>query len=202
MWGAKGCAESVVYYGKFLQTRPGDFGFSQRVSLEIGKRISAQEYLQAQQLHTVVQQDFLRAFQKVDLIVAPTSYKTARAPEEDAKLSRPHPRRPFSLTGGPSISVPCGFSDEGLPIGLQLAGRPWEDATVLRAAWVYKQAHPLGRRPDLSGPLHGPPLTMPSPQIDIGEAVQSRLESVRRNLAEAVAEVNLDGVAPAVRFRP
>jgi aspartyl-tRNA(Asn)/glutamyl-tRNA(Gln) amidotransferase subunit A len=47
---------------------------------------------------------------------------------------------PFSLTGVPAISVPCGFSADGLPIGLQLAGRPFEEATVFRAAFAYEQA--------------------------------------------------------------
>ncbi len=48
--------------------------------------------------------------------------------------------RPYNITGTPAISVPCGFSEEGLPIGLQLAGRSFDEATVLRAAHAYEQA--------------------------------------------------------------
>jgi aspartyl-tRNA(Asn)/glutamyl-tRNA(Gln) amidotransferase subunit A len=48
--------------------------------------------------------------------------------------------RPYNITGFPAISVPCGFSDAGLPIGLQLAGRPFDEVTVLRAAHAYEQA--------------------------------------------------------------
>jgi aspartyl-tRNA(Asn)/glutamyl-tRNA(Gln) amidotransferase subunit A len=48
--------------------------------------------------------------------------------------------RPFNLTGQPTISLPCGFTSDGLPIGLQLAGQRWEESTVLRAAHAYEQA--------------------------------------------------------------
>ena len=48
--------------------------------------------------------------------------------------------RPFNLNGFPAITVPCGFSGDGLPIGLQLAGRPFDEETVLRAAHAYEQA--------------------------------------------------------------
>ena len=48
--------------------------------------------------------------------------------------------RPHNITGFPAISIPCGFSDSGFPIGLQLAGRPFDEVTVLRAAHAYEQA--------------------------------------------------------------
>ena len=59
--------------------------------------------------------------------------------------------RPFNLTGQPTISVPCGFTSEGMPIGMQLAGRQWQEATVLRAAHAYEQATDWHtRRPNLN----------------------------------------------------
>jgi aspartyl-tRNA(Asn)/glutamyl-tRNA(Gln) amidotransferase subunit A len=58
--------------------------------------------------------------------------------------------RPYNITGFPAISVPCGFSSEGMPIGLQLAGRPFDEETVLRAAHAYEQATEWhGRRPPI-----------------------------------------------------
>ena len=54
---------------------------------------------------------------------------------------------PFNLTGHPAISVPCGFSADGLPVGLMLAGRHWEDDVVLRAAYAYEQAATGGYTP-------------------------------------------------------
>jgi aspartyl-tRNA(Asn)/glutamyl-tRNA(Gln) amidotransferase subunit A len=57
---------------------------------------------------------------------------------------------PFNLAGLPAITVPCGFTSDGLPIGLQIAGRPFDEATVLRVAWVYEQSAPWReRRPPL-----------------------------------------------------
>jgi aspartyl-tRNA(Asn)/glutamyl-tRNA(Gln) amidotransferase subunit A len=53
---------------------------------------------------------------------------------------------PFNITGLPSVSFPCGFSEQGLPIGLQIAGRPFEEATVLRIAHAYQQLTDWHRR--------------------------------------------------------
>jgi aspartyl-tRNA(Asn)/glutamyl-tRNA(Gln) amidotransferase subunit A len=57
-----------------------------------------------------------------------------------------HYTRPYNITGFPAISIPCGFSAEGMPIGLQLAGRPFDELTVLRAAHAYQQATDWHRR--------------------------------------------------------
>ena len=54
--------------------------------------------------------------------------------------------RPYNITGSPAISIPCGFSEAGLPIGLQLAGKPFDEVTVLRAAHAYEQATDWHRR--------------------------------------------------------
>ena len=77
------------------------------------------------------------------LIVAPW----AAASGEPAPLTRY--TRVFNLTGLPAISVPCGFSSGGLPIGLQLVGRAWDEATVLRAACAYEMATEWTERPSL-----------------------------------------------------
>ena len=54
--------------------------------------------------------------------------------------------RVFNLTGFPAVSIPCGFSSDALPIGLQLVGRAWDEATVLRAAYAYEAVTPWTRR--------------------------------------------------------
>ena len=65
---------------------------------------------------------------------------------EDVRLALLRLTRPGNLTGLPAISLPCGFSKAGLPIGLQLIGREGEEATVLRTAYAYEQATEWHRR--------------------------------------------------------
>ena len=89
-------------------------------------------------------------FEDIDVLITPTT--AFPAPElGQARIAidgREVPVRgtlgrftaPFSFVGLPAISVPCGFSDTGMPIGLQLAGRPFDELTVLRAAHAYEQA--------------------------------------------------------------
>ncbi len=111
-------------------------------------------YGRAQKVRTLVRRDFEAAFAHVDLIVAPTTPNVAfKHGEKEDPLSmylNDVFTVPGNLAGIPAVSVRCGFSRDGLPIGLQLIGRPLEEATVLRAAYAYEQATPwLQRRPDI-----------------------------------------------------
>ena len=121
-----------------------------RLRLEAGMFISAADYLRAQQGRAVFDRAARRLLETVDLIAGPTEPVTAPpllqprvlAGEQEigtvAALTQY--TRPYNITGFPAISVPCGFSSEGLPIGLQLAGRPFDEETVLRAAHAYEQS--------------------------------------------------------------
>ena len=89
--------------------------------------------------------------EEYDLIASPTmSNPAGRFDEVDTLASARMPSftGPYNLTGMPAISVPCGFTESGLPIGLQLAGRPFDEPTVIRAAYAYQQhARLFERRP-------------------------------------------------------
>ncbi|MCX7618247.1 amidase [Tepidiforma sp.] len=97
-----------------------------------------------------------RVLETVDLLAAPTTMRPASAIGEDpvevegVQLSTGAAfaslTMPFNLAGVPAVSIPCGFSAEGLPIGLQLAGRPFDEGTVLRAAFAYECATEWRRR--------------------------------------------------------
>ena len=102
-------------------------------------------YLKAQRARTLIRQDFDRVFQDVDALVTPTSPVTAFKIGE--KTGDPVQMYlidvctlPVNIAGLPGLSVPCGFSQSGLPIALQLCGRPFAEPTVLRAAHAYEQA--------------------------------------------------------------
>ena len=112
-------------------------------------------YLRAQKVRTLIRQDFLEAFEHVDLIATPTTPTPAFKIGEKAK----DPLEMYlsdiftiscNLAGLCGVSLPCGFSEKGLPIGLQLLGRPFGESDLLRAAHVYQEATDWHRkRPDL-----------------------------------------------------
>src|SRR5207244_3872049 len=112
-------------------------------------------YGKAQSVRTLVRREFAAAFARVDLIVAPTTPNVAfKHGEKEDPLSmylNDVFTIPGNLSGIPGVSVPCGFNASGLPIGLQMLGRPLDEARVLRAAYAYEQATTWrSRRPDLS----------------------------------------------------
>ncbi len=116
-------------------------------------------YGKAQRVRTLIRRDFDRAFADVDAIVAPTSPTTAfklgeKTEDPLAMYLNDVFTIPAPLAGIPAISLPCGFSADGLPIGLQLTGKPFDEATLLRVAAAYEAATDWRtRRPDLAGAM-------------------------------------------------
>ena len=121
-----------------------------RLRLEAGLFISAADYLRAQQGRALFDRQARQLLDQVDLLAGPTEPVTAprllaervQVGEEEMGTTAALTQytRPYNITGFPAISIPCGFSDTGMPIGLQLAGRPFDELTVLRAAHAYEQA--------------------------------------------------------------
>ena len=100
-------------------------------------------YLKALKVRTLVKQDFDKALAKFDLLMAPTmpnpAFKIGEKIEDPLTLYLSDVNTcPINLAGVPSISISCGFTD-GLPIGLQIIGKPFEELTVLRAAYTFEQ---------------------------------------------------------------
>lgn len=103
-------------------------------------------YLKALKVRTLVQQDFTDAFKKVDVIMAPTAptpaFKIGEMVSDPLKMYlQDICTVPLNLAGLPGISVPCGYSAKGMPIGLQIIGKALAEETILRAAYAYEQAH-------------------------------------------------------------
>jgi aspartyl-tRNA(Asn)/glutamyl-tRNA(Gln) amidotransferase subunit A len=108
-------------------------------------------YLRAQKVRTLIREDFHRAFEQVDAVLSPTS--PVPAFKLGDKLDDPLSMYlmdvftlPCNLAGLPGLSLPCGFTQAGLPVGLQLLGRPFDEAKLLRIARAYEREHPFGRR--------------------------------------------------------
>ncbi|MDA0664774.1 MAG: amidase family protein, partial [Proteobacteria bacterium] len=113
-------------------------------------------YLKAQKVRTRIADDFRNAWKKVDAILTPTTPSAAFA--QGDKMDDPIAMYlndvftvPASLAGLPGISVPAGLSADGLPLGLQLIGRPFDEETVFRVAHVLEDAAGFDAKPDLSG---------------------------------------------------
>jgi aspartyl-tRNA(Asn)/glutamyl-tRNA(Gln) amidotransferase subunit A len=142
------------------RTRAAGFGAEVRRRIMLGTyALSAgyhdAYYGKAQKVRTLVQRDFEAAFARVDLIVGPTTPNVAfKLGEKEDPLSmylNDTFTVPANLAGLPGISVPCGLSRDGLPIGLHFVGRAFDEATVLRVAHAYERAAPWrSRKPTLA----------------------------------------------------
>ncbi len=136
--------EALAYHQKWVAERPDDYGDDVRYRLEMGALYSAVTHVQAQRFREMIVQAWRRdVFSKVDILATPTTLVPAPPILEgglDATFSLIRLTNPLNLMGVPAISVPCGFTPPGLPIGLQLIGRWFDEATVLRAAHAYEQA--------------------------------------------------------------
>lgn len=146
-------SEACAYHAQNLRSKPEEFGEMVRARFRTGGLFSSADYVQAQRVRNVVKRDFAQVLQRVDLIASPTMSNPAPAFQGiDAMTTSRMPSftGPYNLTGMPAISVPCGFTANGLPIGLQLAGKPFDEPTVLRAAYTYQQhARLFERRPPI-----------------------------------------------------
>ena len=143
-------AEATAYHRDLLEKDGNQLYEPVRQRLEAGLFISAADYIRAQQARALLDQEGRRLLDDVDLLAGPTEPVTAPkllaprvlAGEQEIGVvgALTQYTRPYNINGFPAISIPCGFSDTGLPIGLQLAGKPFDELTVLRAAHAYEQA--------------------------------------------------------------
>jgi len=143
--------ESAAVHARLVRERPEEIQPVVRARLELGFRISAHDYLQALRLRSRLTRTFIReVFADVDVLVAPVipqpapplAHATEGAVEELAERQGRFSRltRSFNGLGLPALAMPCGFSRAGLPLAVQIAGRPFDEATVLRAGFAYEQA--------------------------------------------------------------
>jgi len=145
-------SEAFAYHRQFLRERPGDYG-PVRFRFWLGALYTAEDYLQANLFRRQIIEEVDDVLGNVDLIITPTMPRPAPEGGDTSPfgtLTGLNFLAPFNLTGSPAVSVPCGFTSAGLPVGLQIAGRWFDEATVLRAANAYEQAAPWSQmHPDL-----------------------------------------------------
>jgi aspartyl-tRNA(Asn)/glutamyl-tRNA(Gln) amidotransferase subunit A len=140
--------EAASYYEKYMRTNLNDFGEGVRSHLELGSTLPATHYLRAQRIRTLVVKELKQSFKSIDVIATPTTpIAASRIGDEFVKTRRneipvtdlPKYTGAFNAAGVPAMSIPCGFTESGLPVGLHLASRWLDEATLLRVAYAYEK---------------------------------------------------------------
>jgi aspartyl-tRNA(Asn)/glutamyl-tRNA(Gln) amidotransferase subunit A len=137
-------ADGAAVHRDRLTEHPELFGDDIRRRLEDGAKTTSTEYILARRTQAEVRKRCELFFESYDLLITPTTPIAAPtiaghdAVEQAGRLTRF--TAPFNLTGLPALSLPCGFTREGLPIGLQIISRAWADAKALNAGYAYEQA--------------------------------------------------------------
>jgi aspartyl-tRNA(Asn)/glutamyl-tRNA(Gln) amidotransferase subunit A len=137
-------ADGAAYHRERLAEHPDWFGADVRQRLELGAAYTSSEYSLARRKQAEIQRRCAVLFESYNLLLLPTTpipaptFEGRDAVEEAKRLTRF--TAPFNLTGLPAISLPCGFTKQGLPIGMQLVTKHWAEARILMAAHAYEQA--------------------------------------------------------------
>ncbi len=141
-------AEPAQNQREWVLDRLEDYGHDNRIGLLAGSLMPGAAYLKAQKLRSMLRQQVHETLENYDVLVSPTAGRPAVPRQDDPIITSkemagrlPYMRtNTFNLSSTPAVSVPCGFNSGSLPIGLQVAGRPGGDATVLKVAHAYEQA--------------------------------------------------------------
>ncbi len=142
--------DGAAFHHQRLAENPQGFGVDVLRRLQAGAAYSSTEYILARRMQTILRCQFNEFFNEYDLLLTPTTPITA--PERGIADPFDRPKvltrftAPFNLTGLPALSVPCGWSSEKLPIGLQMVGKCWAEAKVLTAGRLYEQARGLPKK--------------------------------------------------------
>ena len=136
--------EAASYHAADLREQPQAFSKELQATLELGGYYSGVQYVQAQRLRRKLSAQLHQAIRGFDALAIPTSPVPATEigsdPPGHARL-RSRNTLPFNFISLPAISVPCGFTKSGLPIGLQLVGQPFTEARVLQLAYAYERSN-------------------------------------------------------------
>jgi aspartyl-tRNA(Asn)/glutamyl-tRNA(Gln) amidotransferase subunit A len=148
-------SESFVFHQSWFRSRAHDYTPAFYYKIAAAGLTSAVERLVAQQVRQLVTREFAAALHEVDVIVTPASRTLASGPARGGDTG--NVLRPVSLTGYPALCVPIGFAQDATPLGMQLVGRPWEEALLFRTGAAYERATGWNRRRPAPFPSEIPP---------------------------------------------
>ncbi len=135
--------EQYAVHRDWLRTRPGDYCVLSRAKLGAGESLTRDEYERALQERQGLVEAYMNQMHRVDAMITLSGLDLPCRLDDPQRISSTymrHARMPFSLAGVPAMAVPTGFSDDGLPLGMQLAGAPMREPLLYRIAWAYCNA--------------------------------------------------------------
>jgi aspartyl-tRNA(Asn)/glutamyl-tRNA(Gln) amidotransferase subunit A len=136
-------SEAYAIHEKWLRERPQDYGRLARERILAGAFVRAADYINATRVRGKLAKAFHALFAGIDVAVTASSMDPACRIDDPKAIERTYGRQaraPFNLTGGPALSVPIGFAKAGLPLGMQIVGKPFSEALVYRVGHAYEQA--------------------------------------------------------------
>ena len=147
-------SEASATMERYLNQRE-DFGSDVLALLDQGRLLPATDYINAQRMRRVLQQEFQGVWKQVDCLLTPTTPTSAPRigqstidleGEEDVRIASTRFTRGINVLGLPALSLPCGFDDAGLPLGLQVIGPPFQEALILKVGAALEDALNLTQR--------------------------------------------------------
>jgi aspartyl-tRNA(Asn)/glutamyl-tRNA(Gln) amidotransferase subunit A len=148
--------EVTAAHDRWIHDRPEDYGEDTRGRVRLGYCVGAVDYARGQRMRRWIAEEVASVFRDVDVIASPTTPQVATSIAGGLLALRDQGfevteglynlLRLYALIGIPAVAIPCGFSPDGLPISLSIAGRAYDEATILRVAHAYEQATGWGNR--------------------------------------------------------
>jgi aspartyl-tRNA(Asn)/glutamyl-tRNA(Gln) amidotransferase subunit A len=135
-------SEAWAIHGQWLRTRPQDYGKLSRQRLLAGAFVTAEDYAQAQRHRRRMMAAVEEVFREIDLLLTASAMDPPCRIDDEEAIKRTYPRQartPFNVTGHPALAMMAGLSRARLPLSLQLAGRYWDELTVLKAAAIFER---------------------------------------------------------------
>ncbi|MGB9640710.1 MAG: amidase, partial [Anaerolineales bacterium] len=137
-------SDAAAVYEQDLKTHPELFGEDILQRLRNGAMVTSSQYVHARHTQTIIRKKYNDFFRNYDILLTPTTPITAPLIQGENALERAKTltrfTAPFNLSGLPALTLPCGFDSQGLPIGLQLVTRAWNEEKLLQVAHIYEQS--------------------------------------------------------------
>jgi aspartyl-tRNA(Asn)/glutamyl-tRNA(Gln) amidotransferase subunit A len=136
-------SEAYAVHEQWMRQRPQDYGALTLERIMAGAFVRAADYINATRLRRKLTEAFHALFADIDVVLTANSMDPACRIDDPEAVERTYPRQaraPFNVTGSPALAIPSGFSRAGLPLGIQLVGKPFSEPLLYRVAYAYEQA--------------------------------------------------------------